>query len=123
MSWLAAMLLRIAENVRQMLNEASAADDVHELVSAADGQNGDLASYGEAGEFDVVELPVGVNEFRVRVLRGSVQLGAVVGAADEDEAVDEVELLADVTGVVRDGQENGYAVGKLDGGGVGVPYL
>ena len=116
-----AAVVLVAEVVGQVLLERAAARDVHELHAAADAEQRDVALERAARQCDLERVALGPRALGHRVRLGAVAGGVEVGAAGEDQPVDDVEHLVGVAlglGVGRDHQRE--AAGGLDGVDVGA---
>jgi hypothetical protein len=104
----------MAERVGQMLVKRASERDVDQLHAAADAQHGHVALDGSARERDLEGVSLGNGVDRVRPGLLAVGGGIDVGAAGEQQAVDQIECLLGFFGQARVGREHhGQTAGAL----------
>src|ERR1700683_480567 len=109
-----APVLFMAEQVGQMLQEGASERDVDQLHAAADAQHRHVALDGSARERYLEGISLGDRVNRVRPGLLAIGGGVDVGAACEQQAVDQIEYLLRVLGRTRVGREHhGQAAGAL----------
>ena len=86
-----APVLGVADVVGQVLAQRPAAGDVEHLHAAAHAEEGHPALERAARQRELEGVALGQHGRRLGVALGAVALGLDVGAAGEDERVDEVE--------------------------------
>ncbi len=79
------------DDVGQVQVQRAAESDVEDLRSAADGEEGDLASEHQFGDGQLVAVPVRVQGVDGFVAAAAVEGGVEVAAAGEQDAVEAVE--------------------------------
>ena len=109
-----AAVVVVAEVLGQVLAQAAAEGDVDQLHAAADPQQRQVARQGAAREGHLEPVALGHGVDGLGVTLGVVDGGVDVGAADEHQAVDQVEDLVGPLGQRRVGrQQDGEAAGAV----------
>lgn len=106
----------VAHHVGQVLDEVTAARDVQRLRAAAHGQHRHVPCEGAAQERELGPVPLAPRRVGRRMRLGAVQRRVEIGAAGDDECVEQVEVRLGV-GLGRR-QHDRPAARVLDGGHV-----
>jgi hypothetical protein len=106
------LVLVVADDVGQMLDEVAAARDVEHLAAAADGEHRHVRGERRLEQRQLGAVPLGHDAERLLVRLLVVQVRIEVGAAREDQSVDGRERLRDAVLARRD--QDGPAARLLD---------
>ena len=89
------LVLVVADDLRQVLDEVAAEGDVQDLAAAADGEQGHVALECRREQCQLARVPLRADAVRLRVRLGAVALRAEVRATREEQSVESVERLVD----------------------------